>query len=207
MYWYVLIDSYNRNSTKETNAILGAVQDPVIARQLHKGIMDSELISTVYGERFEPDSKDFTGIRGFRFCEFPQEMITPSIEKKREVVRARIPGFQMWKRNLYSGYLSLKDSMYDDELYLAAAIEKSTPEMPSPLLVDYAEMSDMSISEAYEYLKLSTQELINKRVILNAIAEKVARQLNKCMSANEVQRVCEHMNQEFMGRNSKIIRI
>jgi len=207
MYWYILIDSLNRNSTDETNAVLGAVRDPVIARQLHKGIMDSELISTYYGEHFEPDSKVFTGIREYQFCEFPKEMITPAIEKKRQLVQARLPGFIMWKRNLFSGYVALKDSMYDDELYLASVIEKSSPENPSPGLVDYAEMAEMSIPEAYEYLKLSTQEMINKRIILNAIAEKVARRLNKCVTAEEVAHVCERMKQDFLGRNSKRVRI
>lgn len=189
--WYLLTDNLSRNHAGRVGGVLGGVQDMVVAQQLRRGIMDSDIFVT--REAYDPASETCTGIGTKGLCVLPGIERTEAFLSKRALVQIRISGFVVW-RQIITAELQLQYIFYTDtDLYFAQEIAKSTSESISEGLMDYAYMAELQPMEAFEYAKLYAEEQRDKRLMLHALAEKYSRKINACSTQTEVNAVCTEM--------------
>ena len=159
--WYLLLDGFG-GPTEQPATVLIGVQDIVIANQLRRGVLDAELVTA--WEPYNADDPRFDGFMSKGFCPLPK--ISEKNRRKRELLKLRLPSFEYW-RQCVTGELWHDTSFYVDmDWYFAREVERSTREQPSEGLLEYAHASDLSIAEAYEYLKLSFEESADKKLML-----------------------------------------
>ena len=129
----------------------------------------------------------------------PDQLKTDLFKKKQELIKVRIPGFLMWRTCIEDAIRLLQDFPFSADSEIQREIDAGSAEEPSRGILDYASASDMSPLEAFNYLKLYVDERSTKRIVLHAIAEKFARQINGCTNTQEVDMVCSTMSKEILG--------
>jgi hypothetical protein len=198
--WYLLIDGLSRHNTTRVNPVLGGVRDMAIARQLRRGMMDSDILATE--ESYESGSLSCEGFGAGRFSELPPEIRNGSFLQKRSIVEARIAGFTEWDRLIREALALQQDLPFDPTPYLARELDRSTKEHMSELLLDYSQASDVPPAEAFDFLTLYVRERMQERVVLHALAEKFSKKINACSTKEEIDSLRPKMARAFVGKRS-----
>lgn len=196
---HILVDGLGRQGPQQVGGVLFGIDDAVIARQLRRGVMDVDVVFT--REPYNPASKSCDGFRDWSFCELPDARRTESYMRKRELVRLRHPAFVEWRRFILGG-LADRDFYADIDLYMAREMDRSTKEKPSDGLLEYAQASDIPVTEVYEYFKLYVDEKVNKRLMLHALTEGFSRKINACKTQDDIDIVSRDMTRTLHGRHT-----
>lgn len=193
--WYVLIDGLSMHNPTTISGVLGAARNIVVAQQLRRGIMDSYLMPMSRG--FDPESKECTGYKTGGFCEMPEHLKTDLFRQKQLLIQVRKAAFYDWLRRINEALVNMRDFPIFADNEIQREIDNSTSERPASGILDYASASGMEPLEAYNFLKLYVDERINKRLMLHALAERFARQINGCRTKEEADAVSAALAKEL----------
>lgn len=196
--WCLLVTGFSYQQRGKMSGVLGGVQDVVVGKQLRRGILDSELFFT----RDEYDPAAPAGVQDRKLCPLPETYRTEEFEKKRSLVQLRIPAFMEWRQVVLASLYRKKDFYTDMDLYFLHELAQSERGHLSQNLSDFARASGMPETEAYEYVKLYTEEHVSKQLMVFALAEKYAAQLNSCDTKEALDAVIREMSQLVLGRKS-----